>query len=249
MTVYSEIAKLTSEKRVHMTLIDPAAQDPERSAHIAYEAERAGTDFLMIGGSTKIDSRKIGETISGIREITGLRTIIFPGSASMISEKADAVYFMSLLNSKSTDFLIQHQIRAAPVLKKMRMETIAMGYIVFEPGMTVGRVGNAELVGREDAEKALAYSLAAEMLGMKLVYLESGSGSPTRISDGVIKAVSDCIGIPLIVGGGIRDETAAGQVAAAGADIVVTGTVAERAGKVFEVLQPIVEAVHRVPQK
>lgn len=243
MTVYAEIKELTKKKKVHMTLIDPATQDPERSALIAKEAERAGTDFLMIGGSTLIDSLKIRQTIDRIKEETKKKTIIFPGSASMISDNADAIYFMTLLNSRSTKFLIEQQAAAAPILKKMGIETIPMGYLVFEPGMTVGKVGDAELIGREDEKKAVSFSLAAEMLGMKLVYLESGSGSPTFVSEKVIRSVSSMLEIPLIVGGGIRDPEAASRVAEAGADIVVTGTVAERTAHVYETLHPIVEAV------
>lgn len=244
MTVYSEIIEQTGKRKVHMTLIDPAAQNAERSALIAGEAEKAGTDFIMIGGSTKIDSDIIREAIDGIKKTTGLRTIIFPGSASMISANADAVYFMSLLNSRSTNYLIKQQIRAAPILKKIGMETISMGYIVFEPGMTVGKVGEAELVNRDDSERAVSYSLAAEMLGMKLVYLESGSGSPTHVSESVVSSVAKELSIPLIVGGGIRDSDAAMRVAKSGADIIVTGTVAEKSENVYGALKPIIESVH-----
>lgn len=244
MTVYSEIHDLTEKRKVHMTLIDPAAQAADRSALIAGQAERAGTDFIMIGGSTKIDSDQIGEAISGIKKATGLKTIIFPGSASMISKNADAIYFMSLLNSKSTNFLIKQQARAAPILRKMGVETIPMGYIVFEPGMTVGKVGEAELIGRDDSENAVAYSLAAEMLGMKLVYLESGSGSPTHVSEAVVSAVASQLKIPLIVGGGIRDGKTAKRIAESGADIIVTGTVAEKSENVYDVLKPIIDSVH-----
>lgn len=244
MTVYSEIHDLTEKRKVHMTLIDPAAQAADRSALIAGQAERAGTDFIMIGGSTKIDSDQIGEAISGIKKATGLKTIIFPGSASMISKNADAIYFMSLLNSKSTNFLIKQQARAAPILRKMGVETIPMGYIVFEPGMTVGKVGEAELIERDDSENAVAYSLAAEMLGMKLVYLESGSGSPTHVSEAVVSAVASQLKIPLIVGGGIRDGKTAKRIAESGADIIVTGTVAEKSENVYDVLKPIIDSVH-----
>lgn len=230
-----------------MTLIDPASQDPERSALIAEEAGRAGTDYIMIGGSTKIDQKTLRETIDEIRKRTDRKIIIFPGSASMISDNADAIYFMSLLNAATPEFIIRHQIVAAPVLRKMDIETISMGYLVFEPGMTVGRVGKADLIPRDDAEKATGYAVAAEMLGMKLVYLESGSGSPTHVSEEVIRSVHGSIGIPLIVGGGIRKPETAATIAAAGADIVVTGTVAEKADCIYDALEPIVSAIREVP--
>lgn len=247
MSIYEEISRSARKNKVHMTLIDPAAQEPERAARIAEEAEKAGTDYIMIGGSTKVDPAILRETINKIREKTDLKIIIFPGSASMISDNADAIYFMSLLNSATPEFIISHQMVAAPVLRKMRIETISMGYIIFEPGMTVGKVGNAILIQRTDAEKAVGYSLAAEMLGMGLVYLESGSGSPTHVAEEVISAVKKNLRIPLIVGGGIRDPDAASSVAQAGADIIVTGTVAEKAERIYEVLEPIISAIKNVP--
>lgn len=246
MNIYDEIVDTSKTGKIHMTLIDPAAQSPSRAAVIAEEAERAGTDYIMIGGSTKVDYAKLRETITKIREKTSRKIIIFPGSASMVSDNADAIYFMSLLNSSTPEFIITHQVLAAPILKKMGIETISMGYIIFEPGMTVGRVGNAQLIPRTDKEKAVAYSLAAEMLGMKLVYLESGSGSPTYVSEEVVAFVKKNIGIPLIVGGGIRDPEAAARIAQAGANVIVTGTVAEKADRIYEVLEPIISAIKEV---
>lgn len=247
MKVYEEIVETLKKRKIHMTLIDPAAQGSEKSAKIAEEAERAGTDYIMIGGSTKVDPVELKKTIAKIKARTEKKVIIFPGSASMISDNADAIYFMSLLNSSTPEFLISHQIRAAPILRKMGIETISMGYVVFEPGMTVGKVGNADLVPRTDVEKSVGYSLAAEMLGMRLVYLESGSGSPTYVSEDVISAVSKSLSIPLIVGGGIRESEVATRVAEAGADIVVTGTVAERAENIFGALEPIIRAIKEIP--
>lgn len=243
MTIYEDILETIKSRKVHMTLIDPAAQDPDRSARIAHEAEKAGTDYIMIGGSTKVDRDKLNAAIMKIREMTDRKIIIFPGSSSMVSEKADAIYFMSLLNSKTNEFIIKHQVIAAPILRKMGIEIISMGYLVFEPGMTVGRVGNADLIPRTDSESAVAYSMAAEMFGMNLVYLESGSGSPTRVSGEVISSVKKNLKIPVIVGGGIRDPEAAEDVADAGADIIVTGTVAEKTDQIFDVLEPIIKAV------
>lgn len=247
MKVYDEILDTIRNRKIHMTLIDPAAQNSERAARIAEGAERAGTDYIMIGGSTKVDPAELRETIARIKERTSRKVIIFPGSSSMISDNADAIYFMSLLNSSTPEFIISHQVRAAPLLNKMNIETISMGYVVFEPGMTVGRVGNAILVPRNDVEQSVGYSLAAEMLGMKLVYLESGSGSPTYVSEEVIRAVSSVLKIPLIVGGGIREGEVASKVAEAGANIIVTGTVAERAENIYNVLEPIINAIKAIP--
>ncbi len=244
MSVYSDILEQLKQHKLHMTLIDPARQDPEDSAEIANQAGLAGTDFIMIGGSTEIDRYRMDEAIVAIKKKCQRKVIIFPGSSSMISRHADAIYFMSLLNSRSPEFLFRHQVRAAPHLRRMKIESIPMGYLVFKPGMTVGRVGEADLLDNEDPESAVSYSMAAEMMGMKIVYLEAGSGSPTTVSPALISHVKKAISIPLIVGGGIRNASSAADIARAGADIVVTGTIVEGCRDIYQRLSPIVEAVH-----
>jgi phosphoglycerol geranylgeranyltransferase len=246
MTIYSQIYNLTLKRKVHMTLIDPASQNISRSTEIAIEAERAGTDFFMIGGSTSIDMKVMDDTISGIKKETTKPVIIFPGSSLMISRYADAIYFMSLLNSRNPNFIIGHQVKAAPFLKKMGIETIPMGYLVFDPGMTVGKVGEADLIDNRNEDPAIAYSLAAQMLGMKLVYLEAGSGAPVTVNPRIVKAVKSQISVPLIVGGGIRTKENASIIAKAGADVVVTGTIVEKAEKVYDALEPIIREIKSV---
>ncbi|EQD63200.1 Geranylgeranylglyceryl phosphate synthase, partial [mine drainage metagenome] len=194
-------------------------------------------------------SEMIDSTALQIRKQSGLKTILFPGSSEMISRNADAIFFMSLLNSRNTKFLMGYQVASSRFVKRLGIETISMGYIVFEPGMTVGEVGEANLVGRDDTNLAASYVAAAELLGMRLVYLEAGSGAPQHIPPDTIRAVKKEASIPVIVGGGIRTPEAARSVTDAGADIVVTGTVAERAVSVVESLSPIVEAVKGIAKR
>lgn len=228
-----------------MTLIDPAFQEPEKAGNIAENAEIAGTDYIMIGGSTSVTREKLEGTIGKIRQHSTRKIIIFPGSSDTISPHADAIYFMSLLNSADPEFIIGHQARAAPHLKAMGIETISMGYIVFYPGMTVGRVGKANLISGDGVEKAVSYSLAAEMLGMKLLYLEAGSGASEIVNPEIIKAVKRSVGIPVIVGGGIRTPESARKVSETGADIVVTGSIVERSENVSTALKSIIDAIKR----
>ncbi len=243
MSVYGDIIDKLKRKKVHMTLIDPASQSLQESARIAIEAERAGTDFIMIGGSTRINSELMDKTVEIIKAKTSLKTIIFPGSPEMISSKADAIYYMSLMNSRNIEFIIGHQVKTSLLLRKLAIETISMAYLVFEPGMTVGRVGEANLIKRDDCDTALLYAIAAETFGMKLIYLESGSGSPTYVSESVVKRIKDYIRIPVIVGGGIRTREAAESLANAGADIIVTGTIVERNSNVYEALHDIISSI------
>ena len=243
MNVLAEIMKRSSGEKIHMTLIDPASQSPEKSSLIAVDAERAGTDFFMIGGSTGITQKVMDDCVSEIKKHTDTSVIIFPGSSSMVSRYADAIYFMSLLNSTDPEFIVRHQMKASQFLKKINLETIPMGYIVFEPGMTVGKVGKVDLIGKDDHDQALSYALAAQFFGMKLIYFEAGSGASRHISPSLISAVRPNIDIPLIVGGGIRSAQSAKEVSIAGADIVVTGTIAEKSQNVYGALKPIIAAI------
>ena len=243
MKIIDEILAAKGRRKLHMTLIDPASQTAERAGTIAKEAGMAGSDYILIGGSTSVSSDMVDSTVDQIEKASGLKTILFPGSTEMISRKADAIFFMSLLNSRNTKFIMGYQVASSLFIKSLGIETIPMGYIVFEPGMTVGKVGEANLVGRNDRKLASSYVAAAELLGMKLVYLEAGSGAPLHIPPETISAAKKEVSIPVIVGGGIRTPEAAEAVSRAGADIVVTGTVAERASSILDSLTPIIKAL------
>jgi phosphoglycerol geranylgeranyltransferase len=243
VNVYNNILATLRYKRIHMTLIDPAAQPLEKALELAEKADKAGTDFFLIGGSTDIDSCMMDKTIKSMKEKTDKQIIIFPGSRSMISRYADAIYYMMLMNSTNIDYIVGHQIGSAKILKSFGIETIPMGYLVFEPGMTVGRVGHAKLVGREDDKTALSYAFAAEFFGFKLLYLEAGSGAPKPVGCNVIKSIKESIKIPVIVGGGIRDYEQAKSIIDAGADIIVTGTVIEKHENPYNALKDIISAI------
>jgi phosphoglycerol geranylgeranyltransferase len=182
----------------------------------------------MVGGSTLLSQKQVDETVQSIKKNSDLPVILFPSGAKFLSKYADAVFFMSLLNSNNLNYVIREHVKGAPFVKYSRLEPISMGYVIVEPGMTAGRVGEADLIKREDPQTAVGYALAAEYLGMKFFYIEAGSGAPTPVPNEMIQAVKKNISIPLIVGGGIRDPGTAKEKAQAGADIIITGTAIEK---------------------
>jgi len=234
-----------SHGAAHLTLVDPASQEPERAAQMARSAADAGTTAVMVGGSVGATGSTLDMTVRAIKESVELPVILFPSSAAGLCDSADAVFFMSLLNSRSTGYLIENQALGAPVVSRYRLEAIPMGYIVVEPGGTVGWVGDAKLVPRRKPEIAAAYALAGRYLGMRLIYLEAGSGAESPVPAGMVSAVRDAIGDTLlVVGGGIRDAETARKLVAAGADLIVTGTGIEQSGDVFGFVRNIVTAIH-----
>jgi phosphoglycerol geranylgeranyltransferase len=235
-------AKLT-QGPIHLTLLDPNKQSAKDAAEMGAQASDAGTDGIMIGGSTGISRESFDQTICSIKDQISLPVVIFPTNANSLSENADAVFFMSLLNSKSIRFLTREQVHGARFVKENDLETISMGYVVVSPGMMVGQVGEAELIERDDYDSAVNYSLIAQYFGMKLVYLEAGSGAPKPVPAKMIKKVKSNIDIPLIVGGGIRTPDTARTAAKAGADIIVTGTVVEDAANIRQTLEEIISTI------
>ncbi len=215
---------------LHFTLIDPDKSPGERAADIAAGAVAEGSDAILLGGSTGISPEKMGEAAERIKRAVRAPVIIFPEGPTSLTPKADAVLFMSLLNSRNLDLVIRVHARAAPAIRSMGLEPIAMGYLVIAPGMRVGEVGQVDAVARDDLPLALGYALAAQYLGMQMVYLEAGSGAPSPVPTGMVKAVRSTLDIPLIVGGGIREGAEARALLDAGAQILVTGTITEEEG-------------------
>lgn len=215
---------------VHMTLIDPEKSPGPRAAELAKGAVELGTDAIMLGGSTGISTETMGEAARAVRNAVSVPTIIFPEGPTSLSREADAIYFMSLLNSRNLDLVIRAQARASRAVRALGLEPIALGYLVIAPGMRVGEVGQVDPIARTDLDGAQGYALAAEYLGMQMVYLEAGSGAPAPVPPEMIRAVRGVLSIPLIVGGGIRTGADAARVLAAGAQVLVTGTIAEQEG-------------------
>jgi len=228
MRVLEYIESTLRSHKMQMTLIDPASQRPEKAGEIAAVADRLKTDAFMVGGSTGVTQSNLEATVKEIRKGAPKKPIIhFPARARVLTESVDAIYFMSFLNSKNIKNIVGEQVVGAPLIKKFGIEAIPMGYVVLEPGMKVGEVGEANLLRRDDIETAKGYALATEYFGMRLLYLEAGSGADETVPPAMVRAVKGEINIPLIVGGGIRNGERAKALTDAGADILVTGTLVE----------------------
>ncbi len=229
---------------IHMTLIDPDKSTPDAAARVAAAAAQLGSSAIMLGGSTGISPARMTETARAVKAAVQLPTIIFPESPASVTPAADAIYYMSLLNSRSVDRVIRMQARSALGIRRIGLEPISLGYIVVAPGMRVGEVGEADPVPRDDPTLAQSYALAAEYLGMDLVYLEAGSGAPEPVPATIVRAVREVLSIPLIVGGGIRSAADATALLDAGAQVLVTGTVTEEEG-IGPAMAGILEEVRR----
>lgn len=222
------IKKINSEGALHFSLIDPdpLRQGPNKAAKMAKYAEDAGTDAILIGGSTVFDQSFVDKTIVAIKNKVQVPIIIFPGGISNVSQHADAIFFMSLLNSSDPYFIIGQQALASYTIKSYNLEYISMAYLIIEPGGSAGWIGNAKLLPRKKPKLTAAYALAAEMVGFKIVYLEAGSGSE-KIPADHIKTCSNILNIPVIAGGGVDNKEDARAFVEAGADIIVMGTYLE----------------------
>jgi len=230
----------------HLTLIDPDSQSPGQAGAMALAAARGGTDAIMVGGSVGAAGILLHETEQEIKEKTDLPVILFPSSVAGLCENADAVFFMSLLNSRSPAYIVENQALGAPLILRYGLEAIPMAYIIIEPGGTVGFVGDARLIPRRKPELAAAYALAAKFMGMRLVYLEAGSGADTPVPVGMVSLVKKLLGdVLLIVGGGIRSGDAAAELVAAGADLIVTGTGVEKSQDVTSFVSLLAKSIHR----
>ena len=243
MNVENYINETLKDHKLHFTLIDPDEQSPEEAATMAKAAQEANSDGILVGGSIT-DQDDLNLTVKAIKENTDLPVVLFPGNISGVSKYADAILFMSLLNSTNPYWITGAQALSAPSIKKMGIETIPMGYLIIEPGGTVGWVGDAKPIPSKKSDLALAYSMAAEFLGMRVIYLEAGSGADTHIPLDFIMKVKKLTNLIVIVGGGIRSAKDAQEVSQAGADIVITGTVVEETEDAYKKIKELTDAIH-----
>jgi phosphoglycerol geranylgeranyltransferase len=240
---------------VHMTLLDPDKLSHEKAEQIAVYATEAGSDAIMLGGSTQATHQHLDLVAKALDDTTGLPIILFPGSAAGVTPYADAIFFLQAMNSPLRRFLIEEQVKAVPYVDRLvehnGLEVIGMRYLIVEPGMMAGKVTQANLIKRNDPKTASQWALCAQYFASPTVYLEAGSGAPQPVPTKLINAViahydKRWTGSPppvTFIGGGIRTPYQARAAARAGADVIVTGTLAEEAEDVKSALESIVSAV------
>lgn len=221
------LEKIEKEGTIHMTLIDPEKVTPSSASQLAKEAEACGTAAIMVGGSTSFSTSHLDAVAKALKESVKIPIILFPNGVTGITKYADAIWFMSLLNSSDPHFLVGAQVMGAPLVKKYCLEPIPLGYIIVGEGGAVSVVGKAVPIPYKEPEHAADYALAAECFGMRFVYLEAGSGVRQHVPLEMVQAVKRATRLTLIVGGGIRTGEQVKKIAKAGADIIVTGTVLE----------------------
>jgi phosphoglycerol geranylgeranyltransferase len=245
MKIYNQLLNIISEKgAAYLILLDPDKVSIDKLSSFAFQCEKSGVDGFLIGGSLLLDGN-FDEFIEKIKILTSLPVIIFPGSVNQICPRADAILFLSVISGRNAEHLIGKHVIAAPIIKKSKIEPISTGYILIESGplTTTQYMNGTPPVPRNKPEIAAATALAAEYLGMKLIYLEAGSGAEKSVPNEMIRKVSDYCSIPVIAGGGIRSPKDAREKVENGAKIVVTGNYFENENN-WGMIKFFADAVH-----
>jgi len=226
MNSFYEKLRDRSKKRFAL-LVDPDKYDDQTLETLIGTINQDQPDLLLVGGSILFNPIDI--TITALKLGTSLPVFLFPGNAIQLSDRADGILFLTLISGRNPEFLIGNHVLAAPHLKRSGIEVIPTGYMLIENGKStsVEYMSNTHPIPAMKTEIAIATAIAGEMLGMKSIYLEAGSGAANTVGLDMIRAIRRNISLPLIVGGGITSAESAGQVYEAGADMVVVGTALE----------------------
>ncbi len=228
--IYNQIIQKKSQgKKLFALLIDPDKINNDGLSQILGKAEDSKVDFLFIGGSLVVTT-KIDEIVMHIKKETSIPLVVFPGSPSQISRYADGLLYLSLISGRNPELLIGQHVSSAPLVRKSGLEVISTGYILIDGGSTtsISYISNTIPIPPDKNDIAVCTAMAGEMLGMKTIYMDAGSGAKTPITESMIKAVASQIKIPLIIGGGIREPEKAYLNCKAGADMIVVGNAIEK---------------------
>ena len=229
MGIYERILNTIDEKgAAFFVLIDPDRSKEEDYTALAEECQNDGADAVLVGSSILLN-HTFDKVIKDLKRMLEIPVIIFPGNPMQISAEADAILYLSLISGRNPNKLFGDHVLAAPTLKAINLEPISTGYMLIESGKSssVEFMSNTRPIPSDKPEIAKAHALAAEYMGMKLIYLEAGSGAQNPVPDIFISDIKDYINLPIIVGGGIRSPETARKKVEAGASVVVVGSLFE----------------------
>lgn len=228
-----------------LVLIDPDRSSLETIIEQAKIYEETGVDAILIGTSLMMGNG-FDTYVEAVRNIVNIPVIIFPGEKSQVTDKADAILFLSLLSGRNPDLIIGEQIKSAPLIKAIGLEAISTAYLLVDSGSitSVEFISNTKPIPSNKPEIAVAHAVTAEFFGMKLIYLEAGSGAEKPVPNEMISAVASGVKIPVMVGGGIRNPETVAQKVASGASFVVIGNHLEQNADHSD-LEAFVKAAHK----
>lgn len=243
MSIYAQLkAARKTSKKLFAVLVDPDKTDDRAAETIAKSAAEAGVDFLFVGSSLLMNS-SLDSCLQVLKKHCSIPLVLFPGNTMQISDHADAILFLSLISGRNADMLIGKQVLAAPLLKTSSLEIISTGYMLIDPGhlTSVTYMSNTLPIPHDKNDIAVSTAWAGELLGLKLLYMDAGSGARHTISRSMIEAVSKNVDMPLVVGGGIKTPEKALELCTAGADVIVVGNYIE---KDPSIISEMADAIH-----
>jgi putative glycerol-1-phosphate prenyltransferase len=240
MKLYKKISE--SRNKQYALLIDPDKYTDDGIGTTIEIANSSKVDFIFLGGSL-ITTNRLDSLLRIIKNNSQIPVILFPGSMMQINDKADGILLLSLISGRNPDLLIGNHVISAPYLKESGLEIIPTGYMLIENGgtTTVEYISHTTPIPRDKHDIAMCTAMAGEMLGLKVLYLDAGSGARLPVPGGMIRKVRESTNIPLIVGGGIKSPEDATNACKAGADLIVTGNAVEGNNNL---IKSICDAVH-----
>jgi len=215
-------------KKAFAVLIDPDKVNDDSFSHLISLSKEQAVDFFFVGGSL-ITSSIMEKVITDIKANCDIPVVLFPGNSLHLNNKVDGVLFLSLISGRNPDYLIGQQVISAPILKRSGIEVLPTGYMIIDSGRqtTVSYISNTTPIPHDKPSIAACTAMAGEMLGLKLIYMDAGSGAYNAVSPEMIAAVQQSVDVPIIVGGGINTAKKAHDALRAGADIIVVGNAIE----------------------
>lgn len=241
----SLVEKKAKGEKSFAVLIDPDKVTVPVINELCELAMAAQVDYLLLGGSLVI-SNQLDEVVRQVKKNCSIPVILFPGSPSQISSHADALLYLSLISGRNPELLIGQHVISAPFIKQSGLEIISTGYMVIDGGAptTVSYISNATPIPADKSEIAMCTAMAGEMLGMKLIYMDAGSGARRPVTENMIAHVAGVIEAPLVIGGGITEPEKAYRNCKAGADVIVIGNAIEKDSSLIKEMSA---AIHSVP--